>query len=541
MMNGNPRALWVFLIAVLCLFGGLPFAKGALYIAQHEGDTLHLADIVFREAQGQWPHLDFMTPIGLLATAPITLFIWAGLGFGYSFFAAQFLVGLILVPALYYVIRSRIPGWAGWIYGAFTLMLCVALVHGEPDSSLSVSMHYNRWAWAVTYVIVPIILLAPQGQPRPVTDGMIVGLGLAMLTLTKVTYFASLAPAVLVALILRRSGRTMLVALVAGLAVAALVTFLAGVGFWSAYLQDLLAVARSEVRSQPSESLSMVITSPETVGASLTLILSTIFLRQAGRMSEGLIMLILSPGLVYIVFQNWGNDPQWLLMLAVLIWVLRPVSGVQNEQGIDLRQALTFTAIVAGAFAFPSASNVAFSPIRHLARDTAKTMEIFTHGLDGSDTLSGIPHLMGVVETRLDDEDAGLFASYIAMVERKPLATLNGEPLPYCEQQTGIRAWFETVAKDLEDAGYAGKKIMTTDLFSSFFLYGDFQPVPRAAPWNYGGLDGIDQADFIVVPLCAGTYEIRTSVLKALADAKYKLTEVRRTPLYVLITASKAP
>ena len=67
MMNGNPRALWVFLIAVLCLFGGLPFAKGALYIAQHEGDTLHLADIVFREVQGQWPHLDFMTPIGVLA------------------------------------------------------------------------------------------------------------------------------------------------------------------------------------------------------------------------------------------------------------------------------------------------------------------------------------------------------------------------------------------------------------------------------------------------------------------------------------------
>ena len=90
MMNGNPRALWVFLIAVLCLFGGLPFAKGALYIAQHEGDTLHLADIVFREVQGQWPHLDFMTPIGLLATAPITLFIWAGLGFGYAFFAHSF-------------------------------------------------------------------------------------------------------------------------------------------------------------------------------------------------------------------------------------------------------------------------------------------------------------------------------------------------------------------------------------------------------------------------------------------------------------------
>ncbi len=539
MMNGNPRALWVFLLAVLGLFGGLPFLKGALYIAQHEGDTLHLADIVFRESLGQWPHLDFMTPIGVLATAPITLFIWAGLGFGHAFFAAQFLVGLILFPALFHVIRSRIPGWGGWIYGAFTLMLCVALVHGEPDSSLSVSMHYNRWAWAVTYLIVPIILLAPQGQPRPVADGVILGLGMAALALMKATYFAALAPAVLVALILRRSGRTLGVAAVSGMAVALVVTVLAGTGFWGAYLADMLAVARSDVRSQPSESLSMVMTSPKTVGATLTLILSTIFLRQAGRMAEGLIMLILAPGLIYIVFQNWGNDPQWLLMLAVLVWVMRPAPGTVSEHGIDLRQALTFTAIVAAAFAFPSASNVAFSPIRHLAKDVSKTTQIFTHGLDGSDILSGVPHLMGIVETRLDEEDAGIFASYRDMVERKPLATLNGEELPYCEQQTGIRAWFETVSKDLEASGYAEKKILAADLFSSFFLYGDFQPVPGAAPWNYGGLDGVDQADFIVVPLCAGTYEIRTSVLKALADAKYQLTEVRRTPLYILIIASK--
>ncbi|MCX8507908.1 MAG: hypothetical protein ORN49_03340, partial [Rhodobacteraceae bacterium] len=293
MMKNNAKVLWMFLGTVLLVLGGLPFLKGGFYIGTHEGDTLHLADILFREAQGQWPHLDFMTPIGLLATEPMALFVRLGLGMGYAIFAGQLLVALVFLPMIVSVICSRIEGWAGWLYGAFVIVLCVALVHGEGDGALSVSMHYNRWAWAAAYLIVPVILIAPQEGERPVPDGLILGLCMAALALTKVTYFISLAPAVLMALLVRRWWRVMVVAALAGLAVAAVGTWLAGMEFWPAYVGDLLTVARSEVRPQPGETLAMVVGGPERLGGSIILLLAVIFLRQSGRMNEGLVLFYL--------------------------------------------------------------------------------------------------------------------------------------------------------------------------------------------------------------------------------------------------------
>ena len=67
----RPRSavLAAWLVVLILVLGGLPILKGAFYIEKHEGDTLHLAELVLRMARGEWPHLDFMTPIGVLAIA----------------------------------------------------------------------------------------------------------------------------------------------------------------------------------------------------------------------------------------------------------------------------------------------------------------------------------------------------------------------------------------------------------------------------------------------------------------------------------------
>lgn len=538
MTRANSWRLAAFLVLIVAVFGGAGLLKGGFYIGKHEGDTLHLAEIVLRMAAGQWPHLDFMTPIGALAMAPMALFVRLGAGLGHAIFAAQILVALILLPAVVRVARSRFANPWGWAYGGFVMILCVALVHGEAQRAVSISMHYNRWSWAIAYVALPLVMIVPEGRARPRADGVILGLAMAALVLIKVTYFAALMPAVVVTLMVRRWWGMAAAALIAGLAVAGIVTAWAGVGFWPAYLGDLVAVATSPTRPQPGEPWTAVLAAPAFMAASLTLVAAVILLRQAGRMTEGLMLLFLMPGFFYIVFQNFGNDPQWLVLLALLALRLRPEPGLRGGFGWDMRAALGQVAVLALAFGAPSALNLAYSPIRHLA-SPAKDMRPLLSGLPAHDDVLALEaRIYGMTVTVAGDGPDTPYAGYRAMADRGEPAVLNGEELPVCELQTGIVAWFETVTRALAANGHAGQRLLAADLYSSFWLWGDFRPVPGAAPWSYGGTAGIANADYLVVPLCPVSASARAATLKALDAAGWRLTEVERTPLYILIEAS---
>lgn len=532
----GSRVLLAALIVLIAVLGGVPFLKGAFYIGKHEGDTLHLAEMVMRMAGGQWPHLDFMTPIGVMALAPILLFVKLGQGIGHAIFWAQVLVALALLLPAMRVATSRFSGWWQLFYAGYVMVFCLALVAGESERAVSISMYYNRWAWALAYIVLPLAVLAPVRAPRPVLDGVLIGLGMALLVLTKVTYFVGFAPAVLVALVARRQWAGLAAALVAGLAVAALVTGLAGTGFWLAYLRDLQTVASSDIRAAPGESFPVVIAAPAYMGASLALVFAVIFLRQSGRMTEGLALLVLMPGFFYVTYQNFGNDPQWLLLLAFFAFALRPAPGTVNARGWDMREALRIVGILALAFGMPSAVNLLYSPFRHLATEEKDRVALLPG--PGSDLLTIESRMYRVDEKRAADLE-GPFAAYRQKGDRKYLAYLNGEKLPECVLDSGMNAWFETVAKDLEAAGYAGSRIMGTDLFSLYWAFGDFRTVRGAAPWYYGGLSGVENADYIVVPMCPMAEQIRAGMLKSLADGGWTLEIVRRTPLYLLITARR--
>jgi len=75
MNRSNPVYFLAFLVAIVAALGGLALAKGGFYIGKHEGDTLHMVEIIFRIVAGEIPHLDFVTPIGGLAFAPAALFV----------------------------------------------------------------------------------------------------------------------------------------------------------------------------------------------------------------------------------------------------------------------------------------------------------------------------------------------------------------------------------------------------------------------------------------------------------------------------------
>lgn len=100
MTHKKPTILALFLFTVLIAMGGAAVLKGGLYIAKHEGDTMHLMQIVFRMAEGQTPHFDFMTPIGALAFWPIAMFVKSGMGIGMAILWSQIVMALFLFPAV---------------------------------------------------------------------------------------------------------------------------------------------------------------------------------------------------------------------------------------------------------------------------------------------------------------------------------------------------------------------------------------------------------------------------------------------------------
>ncbi|WP_415183515.1 hypothetical protein [Phaeovulum sp.] len=536
----NPWLLAAVMLGLLAVLGGMNFLKGALYLGKHEGDTLHLADMVLRMAEaGQWPHLDFMTPIGVLALWPIAAFVEAGLGIGHAFFAAQMAVAVVLLLPAMRVASSRFTGVWALLFGGYIMVLCVALVHGEADASVSISMHYNRWAWALAYIAIPLALLAPIGRVRPWLDGALIGLAMAALVLVKVTYFVAFAPAVLIALLARRQGRMIVAALLSGLLVAAIVTFALGAGFWLAYLRDLAQVSGSSIRPEPGQPLTAVMGGPGFIAGTFALLATVIFLRQSGRMVEGMVLLFLTPGFIYVTWQNFGNDPQWLLMLALFAFSLRPDAGVSNAFGWSMRNALMVTGVMALTLGAASVLNLAFSPFRHFFMPEEKAVALLSARPKHADLLVQEARLYRVATQRAGDEPGSAYATFASRSDRADPAKLNGEVLADCELIGGYNAWFETATADLMASGYRHSQVLVADLFSALWLYGDFLPVRGGAPWYYGGVAGIEAADHVLVPLCPTGGSMRTGMLKALDDAGWHLTEERRTETYILLKPTK--
>ena len=542
MSRPNPTALLGFFVAILVAMCGSAIWMRGLYIGKHELDTLHLLEMVIRMADGDWPHLDFVTPIGALAIWPISVLVQAGFGAGMAIILSQVLVALVALPMVWWAAVSRLNRLPAYLFGLFVIVMITALVHGEAERSVSISMHYNRWAWAFAFIAILLAVVEPHRQ-APLADGVFLAVSMFFLLMIKVTYFGSFAVPILIALLLRKAWRTLASALVTGLLLAAIPTVLQGFGFWTAYLHDLIYVAQSTVRPFPTGSLNEVLGMPAHLGGSLVMIAAIILVRQA-HANGGLLLLLLAPGFVYVTYQNFANDPQWLYMLSVLLFAFVPEEDTQNALGWNLRIAINTAGAMALALAAPSFFNLAYSPFRHLATDTEVYIPFFRDSEQHSDLLTA--RVRGYrMDRRAPVDVAGTPAEPYQDIEEALVAnTILGEELPVCSLELGTIAWFQGMADDLTAAGYAGtgKSILMADLVSSIWLFGDFEPLKYGAPWYYGDIPGLENADFLLVPICPATHDISGQMLENIEESGVALTELRRNKLYILFAiAHPAP
>lgn len=536
MTKSNTAVLTVFLVVVLVAMGGVSVLMGGLYIGKHEGDTLHLMQIVFRMADGQTPHLDFMTPIGALAFWPIAMLVKAGFGIGMAVIWAQIIMALVFLPIVVWIAKTRLTPWVAGLFGLFIMVLLLALVHGEAQRSVSISMHYNRLAWAAAFVAI-IAAVLPSRQNSGTIDGIIIGLMAVVMVMIKMTYFVSFIVPVVFALLLTGQRRALAVALITALLVSGIITVFVGVAYWIAYANDLLEVLGSEVRAAPGDPLAAIMGAPAYLSGSLSVIAGVIFLRQAGVATGGLVLLLLTPGFFYVTYQNFGNDPQWLMLLAVMLLALRgQARDVVNGWGWNIRDAIGVTAAIAMALTAPSFFNLAYSPFRHMNLDVAKYAPILPRGGVHTD-LHSLDFRLNRVDVRVAMD--GVVDGLDVYADRPEPPVFLGEEFAACSVELGLMRLMDTITRDLEDAGLAhGNSVFAADLFASYWLFGDLEPMDQGAPWYYGGVPGLKDADFVLVPFCPVVQDVQAQifeVLEGLIEAdKIALTEVRRTGLYIL-------
>ncbi len=538
-MSANKgKFLAAFMAGLIGLYAVTFFGKGGLFISKHEGDALHLLQMLLRMADGDWPHLDFVTPIGVLAFVPITVFLKAGFGVGHAFHAGQLLVASVFFLPAWWVAKTRFDGIWAYLFGATILIYSVALVYGADDDVVSVSMHYNRWAWAAAFLAITASMLPARGRGSARADGMVIGLAMAVMAMIKITYFVAFLVPVIVALLARGQGRALLWALATGCVAVLLVTLWVGTPLiWLAYLKDLLNVAASDVRPQPGHNLSYIVSAPAYLGGSLVAIGAVIFLRQAGRMTEGLVLLLLLPGFFYVTFQNYGNDPHWLWLLGLILVALRPTGPVFNGFGWDLQKAITISAVAALAFATPGFLNLAASPVRHFSTDVEKYAPLMPDSGLHEDLQTYAPRAARVdVRSAYDGPDS-LFADlYDDDAREDTEVTFKGRELEYCSLELGMVVWFRAVSREIADWSGGGVSLFSADLLSSYWLYADLEPLKGGAPWYYGELSGIQNADYLLVPACPLSADTRKKILDEVSGQDWidEVKEARRTPYYTL-------
>lgn len=539
----SPIRYIVFLAVLILVLGGAGLAKGGLYLTQHEGDATHMVDVLLRMGLGQVPHLDFSTPIGIFAFLPIRWMMDAGLGVGQAFVAAQVLIAVLFAPLVARVALSRLTGLAAWGFGVVAVAMILALVHGENVTAISVAMYYNRWAWVASFIAVLLAVLPERdGDKAPLIDGVIAGLMLAVLALIKPTYFVGFVLPVAFGFVLRGAWRSLFAGLMSGLAVALAMVAIYGTEFFPAYVADLLTVTRSGNRAAPGVSFVDVLNAPRFLIGTLTLILSIIVLRQAGRDRTGLLLLLLAPGFVYVTYQNFGNDPQWLILLCILLLAERPERGRRVLFNTDARGAIAALALVAFALIAPSLQNIVTSPFHNLVVKTEGYVPPFADRT-GLDDLFVSERRASMMLTR-----ENLAARHPELApyagDEKVFAPLEflGESMPHCALQLGDLAVHRYMADRLKEPPFnfpATSQFFVADLASAIWIFGDFAPLKGGAPWYYSGTPGVENADAIIVPTCPVDPGVARRVLAGLESAGLTLRAPLRDPMILVYPVVK--
>ncbi len=535
-----PIRYFLFLLALTGLAAAVMLSGPGVAVTFHIGDILHALEASVRIMDGELPHLDFMTPIGILAFAPISLFLAAGFGPGESLVLANTLVTLALLPVIAYVALGRLAGWSRWLFGAALVVLLMAFIYGGTDAGVSFSMHYNRWAWAISFLVLVTAIWPPAGKAHPVLDALVIGGGMAVLALLKMTFFMAFGVSVLLILLLDRKFRLLALSALVGLAVALVVTLLFGLDYWFAYADNLLQVALHSPRPNPDRPFVQTLAAPDRKLGTLVYIVAIILLRLSGAKRAGTVLLLLAPAFFYVVYQNFGNEQKWLPFLALFLLANLPATGARRFFGVDARQIANVLTIVSLTIAIPTVLAL-FSSIIGVAQVDKTAMKPYPFArmqqdiwLDGALNFVLLTANYRPTEQQLSAirQNTGDFPVSIQ--------SFQGEELPLCGLQAGyVQRDLQAIALLQTQGVPVEKQVVLADNTNSIWLASEYARPKGGSPWYYSGGYGYENADYYLIPLCPVMSVARGESLKAMQESGWKFAEIGRSDQFVLYRIDK--
>ncbi len=241
-LDRNYALAWVILAVVAVILSAVFLYPGATYSGAYLGDVLIALEGAYRIDAGQWPSIDFRSPLGFMSYW-LPYLGWQALGqFGGAMEFASVLLAVIVTPMAMIMAQARVGAILAALFSVWVFTLIVVPMEpGWPGLWSNQSMHYNRWGWPILSTVV-LLGIVPRdtnrSRWRTALDVAFVAVLLFFLFWLKVTYFAFggafLAMAFLIAPRLRWTS------FAAGVITLALVGIsgLAGLGL-GAYVNDI--------------------------------------------------------------------------------------------------------------------------------------------------------------------------------------------------------------------------------------------------------------------------------------------------------------
>lgn len=242
--SDRPAQTAALIVAMAGALAALLVVPGQTVVTKHVNDLFIFLDGAHRIVSGQVPNRDFHTALGPLNYyLPAAGYLVSG-SFGAAMPITMAIYLLGLVPAIAYILASRLAPALAVPFGAFLLLiLAVPINLGDGLTVLSFGMFYNRVGWAALGALVVMVLPAREAQPRrALPDALAAAVLVLTMLYTKVT-FGVVGFAFLGFMLLDRDGRRWsAIALAITLAIAVLVE-----AFWrstAAHVADLMLAGK---------------------------------------------------------------------------------------------------------------------------------------------------------------------------------------------------------------------------------------------------------------------------------------------------------
>lgn len=210
-------------------------------------DVFTLLGGAWRMFNGQIPHTDFYSPLGMLWIWPASVAMHiVGPSLAAVHYAHVTLAALVTGAGAFLFFRKLSPTLAGMLTIFVVLLMLATRALGHPAADSTYAMSYNRLGWALSILLCITLFVADRPGRRAQRDMAVAGVLLGLLFYCKITFFAVAVGAWVLAIIIEPDLRRAWVASALGFVVILSAAFLASGVNPAAYFGDLAMAARSQ-------------------------------------------------------------------------------------------------------------------------------------------------------------------------------------------------------------------------------------------------------------------------------------------------------